>query len=370
MNGCGWEKLPGTLAVVREGIERGLHPAVQLHVRRYGSVVADAALGEAQPGVPLTPDSVTLWMSAGKPLTALAVMRLFQEGLLAPDQPVAAVLPEFAAGGKAGITLEHLLTHTGGFRPADRVADDRGWEATLAAICATPLEDGWVPGETAGYHLNGSWFVLGEVLRRVTGLPADEAVRQAILQPLGLAEVWLGIPEGVQEALGSRLAWAWVTEDNRREAHPFLNDPGFRARCRPGSGARGPVRELARLYEALLDPGAAGLSGEWVRWATGPRRVGRFDRTFKAVVNLGAGFIRRSDPVDGRRAPYGYGDHAGPDTFGHSGAQSSCAFADPAHGLVVAWVCTGMPGEPAHQRRQRAINTAIYRDLGLAGAVG
>lgn len=366
----GWEHLPGTAAVLREGVERGWHPAVQLHVRLRGAVVADAALGEAQPGVRMEPDSVTLWRSAGKPLTALAVVRLFREGRLEPDRPVAAVLPEFAAGGKAGITLEHLLTHTGGFRPADRVADDPGWEATLAAICATPLEDGWEPGQTAGYHRDGSWFVLGEVLRRVTGLPAGEAVRQLVGQPLGLDEVWLGMPRPVQEKLGPRLAWTWVTEGGRVAPHPFLNDPEHRTRCRPGSGARGPVRQLARLYEALLHPGAGPLSAEWIRWAVGPRRAGRFDRTFQAVVNLGAGFIRNSDVPGGRPAPYGYGEHAGPDAFGHSGAQTSCAFADPAHGLVVAWVCTGMPGEGAHQRRQRAINTAIYRDLGLAAGPG
>jgi CubicO group peptidase (beta-lactamase class C family) len=63
---------------------------------------------------------------------------------------------------------------------------------------------------------------------------------------------------------------------------------------------------------------------------------------------------------------YGFGPHASADTFGHSGNQSSCAYADPKHGLVVAWTCNGMPGEAKHQARASAINRAIYEDLGLA----
>jgi CubicO group peptidase (beta-lactamase class C family) len=64
--------------------------------------------------------------------------------------------------------------------------------------------------------------------------------------------------------------------------------------------------------------------------------------------------------------PYGYGKYASAKTFGHSGSKSSCAFCDPDHQLVVAWVCNGMPEESKHQARQRAINEAIYEDLNLA----
>jgi CubicO group peptidase (beta-lactamase class C family) len=63
--------------------------------------------------------------------------------------------------------------------------------------------------------------------------------------------------------------------------------------------------------------------------------------------------------------PYSFGRHASTDTFGHSGNQASCAFADPKNRLVVAWACNGMPGERKHQQRQRAINNSIYEDLGL-----
>ena len=67
-----------------------------------------------------------------------------------------------------------------------------------------------------------------------------------------------------------------------------------------------------------------------------------------------------------RRCRTGYGGYASDEAFGHSGAQSSCAFADPARKLVVAWSCNGLPGERLHQRRAREINSAIYDDVGLA----
>lgn len=93
-----------------------------------------------------------------------------------------------------------------------------------------------------------------------------------------------------------------------------------------------------------------------------------FDHTFKHVMDWGLGFILDSKQYGSDTVPYGYGDHASPRTFGHSGAQSACAFADPEHDLAVAWLCNGLPGEARHQLRQRAINNAIYEDLGLVDA--
>jgi len=91
-----------------------------------------------------------------------------------------------------------------------------------------------------------------------------------------------------------------------------------------------------------------------------------FDETFQFKTDCGFGFILNSNR-DGFQMPYGYGRHASRETFGHSGNQCGCAYADPQHQLVVAWVCNGQPGERNHQRRQRAINNAIYEDLGLIG---
>jgi CubicO group peptidase (beta-lactamase class C family) len=125
------------------------------------------------------------------------------------------------------------------------------------------------------------------------------------------------------------------------------------------------VRALAKVYESLLAGGARLLDGDLARLFTARHRAGMFDHTFKCTLDFGLGFLIDSKQYAGEHA-YGYGAHASSEAFGHSGNQSSCAFADPVHGLVVAWVCTGMPGDARHDARQRAINAAVYEDLGLA----
>jgi CubicO group peptidase (beta-lactamase class C family) len=92
-----------------------------------------------------------------------------------------------------------------------------------------------------------------------------------------------------------------------------------------------------------------------------------YDQTFGHTLDYGLGFIVNSNRYGAETVPYGYGRYASEETFGHSGAQSSCAFADPKNHLVVAWAANGMPGERAHQQRQRALNDAIYEQLGVAG---
>lgn len=95
-------------------------------------------------------------------------------------------------------------------------------------------------------------------------------------------------------------------------------------------------------------------------------RVGLFDHTFKHIIDWGLGFILNSRQYGVDTVPYGYGPHASPRTFGHGGRQSSVGFADPEHGLVVAAVFNGTPGEARHDRRLRAFTAAVYEDLELS----
>ena len=94
------------------------------------------------------------------------------------------------------------------------------------------------------------------------------------------------------------------------------------------------------------------LSPQSVELFTLRQRIGMFDQTFRHIMDWGLGFQVSSNRYGADTVPYGYGRHASDSTFGHGGSQSSTAFADPEHGLTVAIVCNGMPGEPAHQVRQ------------------
>ncbi|MDB5325092.1 MAG: putative esterase [Phycisphaerales bacterium] len=350
-----------SLEVFHRGIEAGLHPGGQFTVRLHGKTLCDEAFGNARPGVLMTPDSVQLWMSAGKPLAAIAILQQVVAGTITLDTRVAEVIPEFGLLGKAAITVRHILTHTAGFRgPLNNFAPGP-WEAILRRIWALRQEPGWTPGEKAGYHVGSSWFLLGELIRRLDGRSFDVYVRERVLEPVGARDSSVGMTMAEAEALGDHLAI--VTPD-----FPG-NQPDGIIVPRPGANARGPVRDLAAVYQSLLDHDGRLLPPELSRQMIARQREGMFDETFKQTIDWGWGLkldSKRYGAVNGGGETYGYGPHASDATFGHSGNQCGCAFADPAHGLVVAWVVNGMPGEPKHQQRQNEINAAIYEDLGLA----
>ena len=360
--------------ILEEGVRAGLHLGAQIYVSLRGEMVMDFACGEGRAGVRMRTDSVVQWFSAGKPLTALAVAQLFEKGLVRIDAPVSDYVPEFGRNGKEAITVEHLLTHTGGFRKADGLPGDLSWDEMIRSICDAPMEENWVAGERAGYSTTAAWYVLGEMIRRVSGVEVDRYVRAEILEPIGMNDTWLRLPFEKYKSYGERLALMHDTAAVKREAD-FMQDGAGMAQCRPGSSARGPIRELGKFYEMLLNGGKVGDVGtgggkqivreETIRLFTRRHRVGMFDETFFHKLDFGYGFIVNSNRYGAETVPYGYGRYASEETFGHSGAQSSCAFADPEHGLVVAWVTNGTPGERPHQKRHREINNAVYEHLKL-----
>lgn len=360
------DRLPRTRTLIERGIEDRLHVGAQLYVSRHGVPAAELALGEARPGVPMTAGSLMIWFSSTKAVTAVATAQLWERGLLDLDDPVAAHVPEFGAAGKGTVTIRHLLTHTAGFRAADGFGTERGpfqqtWEESIARICASPLEPGWVPGMRAGYHATSTMFMLGEIVRRQDGRPFARYVREAIFEPLGMLDSWVGMPPERYRAYGDRIGIMHNTElDTPRPMRRLCAEDGV-ARSIPGGNGWGPMRDLGRLYEMLLGRGARGdvrlLAPQTVEAMTARHRVGMHDETFGIVVDWGLGLV-----IDAMV----YGRHASPRTFGHGGAQSSAGFCDPEHGLVVALVTNGMPGRERHYPRFEAIASAIYEDLGLA----
>lgn len=351
-----WERID---RVVTDGIARGDHRGAQICVVRDGKVAGDLAWG-------LPPDHLLPWMSATKPIVAVAVAQLWERGLLDLDDSVARHVPEFAARDKGGVTLRHLLTHTGGFRLADVGGPETPWEETIARICRMRLEPRWVPGQKAGYHFHTSWFVLGEIVRRLDGRPLDRYAREAIFEPLGMTDSWIGMLADRHAAYGARIAPAWDTSG----ATPVSRGFETAAHCAwvvPGGGGYGPAHDLARFYEMLraggiLD-GARVLSPQTVAALTARHRVGMHDHTFGHVIDWGLGVICDSQHYGDPAIPYGFGPHASSRTFGHGGRESSVGFCDPERGVAASIVFDGMPGEARHDARLRAVTAALYEDL-------
>jgi len=364
------ERLSRAREAIEDGIRDGLHLGAQIYVSQRGEVIADAALGEDRPGEPLRRDHLMLWLSSTKPLTAVVIAQLWERGLLELDDPVARHVPEFAANGKEGITLRHLLTHTGGIRMLDTGWPQRSWEEIVAKICAMKPEPRWVLGEKAGYHQASSWFILGEVIQRLGGRPFPVYIREEICEPLGMADSWIGMSREryLSYNENGRIGTMWNTAGPAPVPHGWETEE----RCvnpSPGGNGFGPLRELGRSYEMLLGRGTLDgrrvLSPQAVEAFTAPHRVGMMDATFKHILDWGLGFIINSARYGAETVPYGYGHRASSRTFGHSGYRSSVGFGDPERGLAVALVFNGTPSNEAHERRVRAVLDGIYEDLVL-----
>jgi CubicO group peptidase (beta-lactamase class C family) len=361
-------RLPRLLAELEAGIAARLQLGGQIVLEVRGETIADAAFGEARPGEPMRRDHLMLWMSSTKPIAALAVARLWEAGKLGLDDPVARHVAEFAQGGKERVTIRHLLTHTGGVRMLDTGWPALGWDAIVAKVCAQRLEPRWEPGGKAGYHLASSWFVLGEIVRRLDGRPFERWVREELFAPLGLDDCWVGMPAERRSAYGERIAPMFDAKGGELAANGAVDGDRLIVPS-PGGNGCGPIAGLARVYRMLAAGG--GLEGrryllpQTVEALTARHRVGMVDATFRTKLDWGLGFIVNSAHYADPAVPYGYGPYAGRRTWGHSGARSSTAFHDPDAGLTVALAVNGMPDDETHRQRFERLLAALYEDLAL-----
>ncbi len=348
-------------------IQRGedLHEGAQVYVSRAGSVLLDEAVGESRAGRRIERDDVMLLYSAGKPLTTVAVLQLWERGRLGLDDRVGDHIADWG-GGKEPATIRHVLTHTGGFpRAAANLYDtDVSVDETLAAIAAHPVE--WEPGTKAGYHLFSGWSVLGAIVEAVDGRRIDRYVTDEIFTPLGMDDCFIGVPPDEQARLGDRLVpvhWkghVMLRPDGDELAFvPYRVDESHNehwhiAKIEPGGNARGSARALGHFYESLLGLGPQVLEPRTVEVMASAHRRNMRDSTFLAVAPWGLG-VQLSEMIGGG---------AGRRAFGHGGMVSTEAFCDPDLDLVVVVVTNGLPGFLEHDQRVSAIVDAIYSALG------
>jgi CubicO group peptidase (beta-lactamase class C family) len=356
------------LTVVLDLLEQrraaGWHDCAQVYVSRHGVVLLDDAIGESRPGRSLRTDDVMLWYSSGKPLTTVAVLRLWEQGRLGLDDRVGDYLPGWG-NGKERCTLRHALTHTGGFPMWSDHSYDTAvtFAEALDATIATPAV--WEPGTAAAYHASSSWRVLGAIVERVDGRPIERYLHEEILEPLGLTSCSLGIPVERQRQLGDRIVpvvwtghrWPARDPDGGIRMIPYRvdevhNEPWHIAKVEPGGGMRGPARELGRFYEALLGFGSSLLEPRTTEVMGAIHRYGVKDLTFGLDIPWGLGVQRSFTGSAGRRA------------YGHGGMASSRGLVDPDLGLVLVVVANGLAGYFEAEQRNLEVTDAVYTALG------
>jgi CubicO group peptidase (beta-lactamase class C family) len=323
--------------------------------------------------------------SCTKGLVSIIAARLVEEGRLDYDVPVARYWPEFAAAGKERITVGDALSHRAGLSaPNDDFTPDDvvDWEVVTAALARqAPL---WARGEGHAYHAITHGWIVGEVIRRVTGKSVGAVFAEMIARPLGAA-AWIGLPDG--EA--SRMAHLTVDpslvrlwEEEREKAGPDgvnwpyramtlgralpaelvtpdsgFNDPRLHAAEIPGAGGIATADALARIWSATVVPtdGVRLISDAVIRRATVVQSEGA--PVFPAIgpfPRWGMGFQLDSEA---RRFLTGRG-------FGHAGAGGQLGFADPAYGVGFGFVTNYMQG-PEDTRAGNIVD-ALRACLGLA----
>ena len=342
-----------------------------------GATVVDLVGGWADPESrrPWRHDTLVDYYSVGKAFVALLALQLVDAGLVALDDPIARVWPEFAAAGKDGATLRHALCHRAGV-PAirERLTDDdlSNWDEMAGALAATA--PWWEPGARHAYHTNTYGHLIGEVVRRVGGEPCGRRLA-TLAGPLG-ADVHIGVPVAEQHRCAELLFESFgppavlddlfeegaLDEDTRMEMLSYFNPPGYssvsianttawRGAEVPSTNGHGSARGVARLYAALLEPGRL-LSPDLLGEATSPQSEG-YCPILHEDVTFGLGF----KPTVPRR-PFG----PNPGSFGHFGTGGAVGFADPAGGVAFGYVMNHVI--PRWQStRNRSLIAALYESL-------
>jgi len=288
---------------------------------------------------------VNVW-STTKGIVATCAHRLADQGLLDIDAPVANYWPEFAQNGKGKIPVRYLLSHQAGL-PALREPLPPGsafqWDVMTEALAGEG--PWWEPGTKHGYHAFTWGWLVGEVIRRITGISVGTYFRKEIAEPLALdfhvgleaehdtrtAEVVSPEPPQpgdtnfVMEMLRDPQSMSFKVLANPPDLFVpgVVNTREWRAAEIPAANGHGNARAVARLYGALarggeLD-GVRVLSPEAIEQATEQQAYGR-DEVMGLTLRTALGFFLTSP--DARLGP-------NPRAFGHSGAGGSLGFADP-----------------------------------------
>lgn len=353
------------LARVRKEVDDGLLPAAQVALAKDGEVVFQASYGSARD------DSLTCIFSATKAVTSAAAWLLMQAGELSEEERVADIIPEFAANEKDQITVAQLFTHTAGFPSAPFAPlewDDR--DARLGRFARWRLN--WQPGSKFEYHASSSMYVIAELIERRSGMGYREFVRKRVLEPLGLKNLFVGLPEheNARALPCEHVGDALTAEDYKKlgvpvppvtevteEAILAFNRPDVRAVGVPGGGGFATAGDLALFHQALLHGGLPGTDELWSKdTRQDVRRIRSGDLTdmmFKRPANRALGLIISGDDSRNFR---GFGKTNSPLAFGHNGAGGQLAWADPATGLSLGYVT---PGHDRNSIRQGSRGVAI-----------
>jgi len=259
----------------RNNLDTGQDIGASVAVCIDGEVVVDLWGGyfDGTFSRPFEADTIVQGYSSTKTVTALCALVLADRGEIDLDAPVAKYWPEFAAAGKSGILVRQLLGHTAGlcgWAEPMTFRDLYDWEkgTTLLARQA-PL---WEPGRTSGYHGYTQGHLVGEVIRRVTGVTIGRFLSDEIAKPLGVGELYyIGTPKEADERVSLLIQGAPQDAANGNRLHDLaLYNPHptpqdtwtveWRRAELPAMNGHGSAKAIAVMQSILAAGGANGRS--------------------------------------------------------------------------------------------------------------
>jgi CubicO group peptidase (beta-lactamase class C family) len=342
-----------------------------------GTFVVDLWAGHADAARtrPWQRDTIVNVFSTTKAMTALCAHLLVERGLLDVDAPVARYWPEFAQAGKDTMPVRYLLSHRAGLAairrplPADAFYD---WAVMVDALAAeTPW---WVPGSASGYHALTYGYLVGEIVRRITGKTLGTFFRSEVAGPLG-ADFHIGLAATEDERVAEMVAptaaetgaagGAAIDPESllgKATRNPPLtaemaNTRAWRAAQVPAANGHGNARSVARVMAALACGGGLDgvqlLSAPTLTRAIEEQCYGK-DLVLGFPIRWGLGFMMASPEL-----PLG----PNPRTFGHGGWGGSLGFADLDARVSWAYVMNKMSPGTTGDTRAAGPLMALYAAL-------
>lgn len=361
---------PAALARLHQLFDRqfaeDMHPAAQLVVLKEGRVIVDRAAGTFRNGKPVTADTPFYCFSVSKAFTGMCVHKLIGEKKVSLDAPVAEYWPGFGRRGKEEITIRQVFLHLAGLPAMKRYGQIPlwpFWRLTVADVAYMRPE--YKPGSKMAYHPVSWGFILGEVVRRVSGMPFEVYFDRYFAQPLGMHNTWFRLP---RKELSNSPEIVAGTDEQKMMVQVF-GSPPIRRSVIPAASLHSPARQLAVFYHMIVHDGK--YRGQEL---VSPAAVDQ-------ALSLG---YKGWDEINKRETLWGFGFHLGgrspensttPDhsvlgkgstlsTFGHTGNRSSMAWGDREHKLAVAFTCNKFLSYQDTRRRWMEINDAVWDLIG------